>query len=120
MANYLFRYFFSPGSGICLWSANEAARKKFDYPVELRSLNLPENLLRDALHIVTWYDTSLDWSYPSDPSPWSAEERARFNEASQGLLSKLRQQLGSEFSISDESLTTPNSSFNPDALTRAG
>jgi hypothetical protein len=120
MANYLFRYFFDAGSGVCLWSANDAAREKFGYPVTLESLGLPENLLREALHIVTWYDTSLDWSYPPSPSPWSEEERARFIEASQRLLSNLRQQLGPTCDIRDESDTMPNSSFNTDALTRAG
>ena len=49
---YLFRYFFDAGSGVCLWSANDAAREKFDYAIELQSLDLPENLLREALHIV--------------------------------------------------------------------
>ena len=120
MANYLFRYFFDAGSGVCLWSANDAAREKFDYPVTLQSLALPENLLREALHIVTWNDTSLDWGYPPNPSPWSDEERARFNDASQCLLSNLRQQLGSMYDIRDESGTMPNSLFNTDALTRAG
>ncbi len=120
MANYLLRYFFDAGSGICLWSSNDAAREKFDYPVELQSLELPENLMREALNIVTWFDSSLDWSYPPNPSPWSEQERGHFNEASQSLLSKLRQQLGPAFDIRDESGTMPNSSFNTAALTRAG
>lgn len=103
MPRYVLRYFFDPGSGICLWSANEAAREKFDYPVQLRDLGLPENLLRKALYVMAWYDTSLDWSYPSNPSPWSESERALFSETSQDLLSVLRQHLGSEFEIRDES-----------------
>jgi hypothetical protein len=120
MANYLFRYFFDAGSGVCLWSANDATREKFGYPVQLQDLQLPENLFREALHIMAWYDMSLDWSYPPNPSPWSEQERARFNEASQHLLLKLRQHLGPVFDIRDESGTMPNSSFNADALTRAG
>jgi hypothetical protein len=62
----------------------------------------------------------LDWSYPPNPSPWSEQERARFNDAAQSLLSNFRQQLGPFFDIRDESGTMPNNSFNPDALTRAG
>ncbi len=103
MPRYVLRYFFDPGSGICLWSANDAAREKFDYPVQLQDLGLPENLLRKALYVMAWFDTSLDWNYPSDPSPWSENERARFHETSQVLLSMLRQQLGSEFEILDAS-----------------
>ncbi|HZX30097.1 MAG TPA: hypothetical protein VFF03_01980 [Rhodocyclaceae bacterium] len=103
MARYVFRYFFDPGSSICLWSANDETRAKFDYPVELTGLELPENLLRRALYVMAWYDTSIDWSYPPNPSPWSSAERSRFREASQELLSLLRQHLGPEFEIHDES-----------------
>ena len=67
MSRYVFRYFFDPGSGICLWSDNDEAREKFDYPVELSDLGLSENLLRQAIHLIAWYDTSLDWSYPPTP-----------------------------------------------------
>lgn len=103
MSHYVFRYFFDAGSGICLWSANDEAREKFDYPVQLSDLELPESLLRQAIHVMAWYDTSLDWSYPSNPSPWSESERIRFHDASQNLLSMLRQELGPEFEIRDES-----------------
>jgi hypothetical protein len=120
MTNYLLRYFFDAGSGVCLWSANDAAREKFDYPVQLQSLGVSENLAREAFHIVTWYDKSLDRDNPQNPPPWSKQERARFNEASRRLLSMLRQQLGPTFEICDESGTMPNNSFNPDALARGG
>jgi hypothetical protein len=103
MPRYVLRYFFDPGSGICLWSANGVAREKFDYPVELSTLGLPESVLQQAADVMAWHDTSMDWSNPANPSPWSEEERARFHSASQTLLSTLRQQLGSEFEIRDES-----------------
>ncbi len=103
MCRYIFRYFFDPGSGICLWSDNDAARERFNYPAELSDLVLSENLLRQAIHLIVWYDTSLDWSYPPNPSPWSKSEGIRFHDASQNLLSMLRQELGPEFEIRDES-----------------
>jgi hypothetical protein len=112
MPDYLLRYFFDAGSGACLWSVNDAARDKFDYAVALQSLDFPENLLREAYHILAWCDTALDWSSPSAPSSWSAEENVRFNQASQRLLAKLRQQLGPAFEIRDESGTMPDSSSN--------
>lgn len=103
MTGYIFRYFFDAGSGICLWSDNDEAREKFDYPVELSDLGLSENLLRQAIYLIAWYDTSLDWSNPSNPSPWPENESIRFRSASQNLLSMLRQELGSAFEIRDES-----------------
>ena len=103
MATYKFRYFFSAGSGVCLWSDNDAAREKFDYPVNFSKLTLSENLQRKALYIMAWYDTSLDWDYPPDPSPWSEEEKTRFNLAAQELYLDLCEKLGSELSIKNES-----------------
>ena len=60
MAKYTLRYSFDPGSGICLWSDNDAAQSKWGYPVEIRSLGLPENTWRQAIHVMAWYDTCLD------------------------------------------------------------
>lgn len=106
MSQYQFRYFFDPGSGICLWSANDQARERFSYSVDLGYLKLPENLLRKGDYILAWFDTSIDWDYPPDPSPWSQEERLRFNEAAQSFLQSLRQYLGLNFEIIDESGTS--------------
>ncbi|BBE50469.1 hypothetical protein OYT1_ch0906 [Ferriphaselus amnicola] len=103
LPRYVFRYFFDPGSGICLWSDNDTAREKFDYPVELSDLGLSDDLLRQAVDLLAWYDTSIDWSYPSNPSPWPESEVIRFRDASQNLLSVLRLELGPEFEIRDES-----------------
>lgn len=103
MIRYVFRYFFDAGSGSCLWSANDFARAKFDYSVELSDLGLTETLLHQVNDILAWYDTSLDWSNPSGPSPWTESESIRFRHASQLLLSRLRHELGSEFEIRDES-----------------
>jgi hypothetical protein len=105
MSQYSFRFSFDPGSGICLWAANDAARVKWGYPVSISELSLPENVCRLAHHIVAWYDTSIDWDCPSAPSPWTDVERARFNEEAQGLLTALRRQLGHNFDIRDESAT---------------
>jgi hypothetical protein len=102
---YQLRYFFDPGAGICLWSANDAARERFDYPVDASKLSLPENTWRRLLYLCRWYDTSIDWSYPPDPSPWDQAERQRFKAEAQRVLSLLRQELGPEFEIVDESRT---------------
>ena len=102
MSQYVLRYFFDPGSRICLWSANDDALERFGYPVEIDSLQLSQNLRSKALHLVHWYDTSIDWESPSDPSPWSHEERARFGAAAKAFLEQLREFLGGEFEIRDE------------------
>jgi hypothetical protein len=117
MARYVLRYLLDPGAGICLWSGNDEAREKFGYPIDLDGLGLPDDVQREGQNLVAWFDTSVDWSYPAAPSPWSDQERVRFQEASQIFLTVLRKNLGPEFEVRDESFlsiqgtgseTTPN------------
>lgn len=86
--SYVLRYFFDPGSGVCLWAENDEAKEKFGYPVEHWELPLSENAKRFLQHLVAWFDTSIDWSAPGDTDEyWSAEELASFKAASaKGLL----------------------------------
>lgn len=99
------RYRFSPMFGICLWSSNAEAVAKFDYGVDSSTLPVPENTWRRMLYLSAWWDTSIDWNYPPDPSPWDDEERRRFNVEAQKMLALLREQLGADFEIVDESKT---------------
>ncbi len=104
-AVYRLRLFFDPGSGTCLWSANDAARERFGYPVEIDNLPLPENTRRRLLYLCYWYDTSIGWDYPPASSPWDAEEKARFDRKAQRLLARVRSELGPSYEVVDESGT---------------
>ncbi len=59
MAKYALKYMYDWGSGICLWSVNDAAREKYDYPIELDSLPLSDNLKNELenKHII-----GLSWN----------------------------------------------------------
>jgi hypothetical protein len=103
MPIYRLRYFFDAGSGICLWSANDAAREKYGYAIKASNLPLPENTWRRIVYLASWYDTSIDWEYPPGPSPWDKVEEARFRTEAQQLLGLLRRQLGEGYEIVDES-----------------
>jgi hypothetical protein len=50
---YEIRYFFDPGSGVCLWAKNAAAREKFGYPIDHRNLGLSENTKSWLQHLIT-------------------------------------------------------------------
>jgi hypothetical protein len=106
MARYRLRYFFEPGANICFWAANDAARERFGYPIDSRTLPLAENTWRRLYFLASWYDTSIDWNYPPDPSPWDHAERERFNNEAQKLLAVVREELGSDFEVVDESQTS--------------
>ena len=110
------RFFFDAGSGICLWSSNDAARERFGYAVDPAQLPISENLRRVAVHVCAWYDTSLDWGNPGGSSPWSAEEAGRFAQAATSLLAEFRTALGSEFVLADECRGTGRSGLANQAL----
>ncbi|MCL8311356.1 hypothetical protein M9Y90_11845 [Leptospira interrogans] len=103
MAKYKLRFFFDPGSGACLWGADDATKAKYDYPVDNRQLNLRDNTYRALEHLIAWYDTSINWDYPPDPTPWTSEEEMRFTGYKTSILEILRKELGGDFEVLDES-----------------
>jgi len=106
-AKYRLRYFFDWGAGVCLWSDNEASRERFDYPVDVEELPLPTTIRRRAFFVIAWHDTFMDWEHAPDSSHWWPKEQEPFNAAAQELLQLLREHLGPEFDVVDESGTTP-------------
>ncbi|MDX2243676.1 MAG: hypothetical protein NW224_23595 [Leptolyngbyaceae cyanobacterium bins.302] len=104
---YQLRYSFSFGSGVCLWSANQAAQELFqDLPVIGEILPISKTLQKRMEFVLSWYDTFLDWDNAPDLTHWSEQEAEQFCVAAQEVLHLLRQELGEEFEIVDESKTT--------------
>ncbi len=103
MQKYRFRFFLDPGSGTCLWSADDHTKAEYDYPVDHRRLHLPENTFRALQHLIAWFDTSVDWEYPPNPGPWTPEEADRFSAYKASILALVRTQLGTDYEIVDES-----------------
>ena len=99
---YRIRYFFDPGSGICLWSGNDRARCAFGYPVRIEELPLLPDTIAEARRVTASFDRSLNRHYPPDPGPWSQTECDEFNAAARALLACLRRELGEDFVIEDE------------------
>jgi hypothetical protein len=120
MAKYHLRNFFDLGASICLWSSNDAARQKFGYPVDASDSALPENTQRRLVYLAARYDRSLDWNYPPDPSPWDEAERQRFNAEAQKWLATLREQLGPDFEIEDQSGTVKQADIRARTSVRTG
>lgn len=98
---YRLRYFFDPGSGVCLWSDNDMAREKFGYPVELGDPRVTSTVKTRAEDLIARFDTSIEWTNPSGPSLWSDMEHERFQVEAAGFLRSLQECLGAEFEIRD-------------------
>lgn len=84
---YELRYFFDPGSGVCLWAENDAARERFGYAVDLSDISITQSSKAQLQRLISWFDRSVNWKAPLDSSPdWSADESRRFiDEAKRGL-----------------------------------
>jgi hypothetical protein len=76
---YILRFFFEAGSGICFWSANEAAKLRFDYPVQVEKLPLSASTRSAVNGLLRLYDESFNWKYPPDPGPWTSKQQNEFN-----------------------------------------
>ena len=99
---YRLRFFFDHGSGVCLWTANDAARERLgDYPVLLEDLPLSPETVQEGEGLLTRYDTSLDRDDPGGPSPWRDEDVVAFHAAAVAFLARLRRELGPAFEIVD-------------------
>jgi len=102
--SYVLRYFFDPGSGICLWAKNDEALERFGHAVEHWELPLSENTKRFLQHLIAWFDTSIDWSSPGDTDDyWSPEELTLFKAASAKGLLMLKDELSNRgYTFQDE------------------
>ena len=99
---YRLRFFFDYGSGVCFWSANDAAYARFDYPIESSKLSLSVATQEAIEHLIEHYDRSLNWNDPGGPGLWSREEWQAFDTRVRQLLPVIRQELGPEYEIIDE------------------
>jgi hypothetical protein len=99
---YRLRFFFDYGSGICFWSANDAANERFDYPIESDKLPLTIATQEAIEHLIEQYDRSLNWSDPGGPGLWNRDEWRIFDASVRQLLPIIRQELGPDYEIVDE------------------
>jgi hypothetical protein len=109
---YQLRFALDAGSGICLWSTNDVARDKFDYPVDLRVLPLSQQTIARGLALIARFDTCVDWTNPSGPSRWSSDDDAQFQHECSLFLSLLRLDLGLDFDVRDGMQTVPTVEYN--------
>jgi hypothetical protein len=99
---YVLRYFFDCATGTCLWAGDQATAAAFDYPVDLYMLNLPESLSKFGDQLIDRWTVLYDQKRISKSNP----EFLAFCEDARQLLTMLREYLGAEFEVLDESGVT--------------
>ena len=76
------RYFFDPGSGVCLWAASDSTRTAFGYAVDHDTLPLSAQTKALLTELVTRFDESIDWDCPTARgSGWTDIVEREFLEA---------------------------------------
>ena len=96
------RYFFDPGSCVCLWASDDEARNAFDYAVALEDLPLSAATRALGNALVAEYDTCLDGNDPGAGSLWTPGQETAFIERARHFLAMARAELGPRFELVDE------------------
>lgn len=100
---YSLRFFYDY-TGFCLWSHNAKAREKFGYAIDHnQSLDLSEEIINKINQMIEWFVKSINMDDPTARCDWSKNECELFNQETQNLLNLLRNKLGQDFEIIDES-----------------
>lgn len=108
MAKYEVRYMFDWGSGVCVWTGNDASRELFgDYPVETELLPVSDELKAELERLICWYDKALNWDDPGGPLLWDQTQIDEFNKASRVAYRRLVDELGQDYDVEffEEGLT---------------
>jgi len=82
---------FSIDYGCCLWGN--------DGGISNNSLPISNSLTKELDDLLEEFDTSLDWNYPPDPSPWTKEQFIEFFDRAAMAYQKLQSELGSDYEI---------------------
>jgi hypothetical protein len=100
---YSLRFFYDY-TGFCLWSNNSKAIERFGYAIDHnQNLGLSEDVILKTNLMLDWFLKSINMDDPTAPCDWSKDECDWFNQETQILLNLLRNNLGQDFEIIDES-----------------
>lgn len=97
------RFFFEAGvSHTPLWPID--FHSPYGYPCVLERLPISPATRTELARLCESYQSSIDWKYPPDPSPWSDEQWHVFKRDAHTALEALRRELGDGWIVLDQSL----------------
>lgn len=100
MATYKMRFMFDWGSGVCLWSVNQATEEKFsDYPILTSRLPISDKLKNELEYLIELHDEALNWDEPSGDLLWDDNQINKFLEDVRIAYSQLCMELGENYEI---------------------
>ena len=90
---------FDWGSGVCIWSVNDEANKKYGYPVSSESLPVTQELIDELNALIEKHDEALDWNCPQNGLVWDKAEQMKFAENTVKVFNKLCIELGDDYHV---------------------
>ena len=100
MAKYKLKFMFDWGSGVCLWSINQAAKELYgDYPVETSLLAISDKTKNKLEHLIYRHDEAFNWNDPSGDLLWNDRQIDEFLGTAKKWYCQLCKELGSDFEI---------------------
>lgn len=99
MVKYQMKLMFDWGSGTCLWSINDAARKKYDYPVDISTLPISIDLIHHLEKLCDEHDQAFNWEDPTNDLLWNQEECEVFMKKAKNIYENLCRELGAEYDV---------------------
>jgi hypothetical protein len=101
LTKYIIKYWFEYG-GFCLWAVNDNAENKYGYAINNNKLPISKSLIDELYALEEEYQSSLNWEYPPDPSPWTLEQKQDFTYRANAAYLKLLSELGNDFEVINE------------------
>lgn len=99
MVKYELKFMFDFGSGVCIWSANGEANRKYGCPIPCEKLPVTQELMDELNTLIEKYDEAMDWSCPQNCLIWDKAEQMRFKENAVKAFNKLCIELGDAYHV---------------------
>ncbi len=100
MATYKMKFMFDWGSGICLWSTNDATKIKFgNYPISTSDLPISSSLKEELDKLIEKHDEALNWDDPNGDMLWDDNQVKMFLKSAEDSYKKLCEELGTDYEI---------------------
>ena len=94
------KFMFDWGSGVCLWSVNQATMKKFDgYPIFISKLPISDKLKNELKYLIELHDQALNWNEPNGDLLWDENQVDAFLKDAKRAYNSLCKELGSDYEI---------------------
>lgn len=101
---YHLRFFFEYGVDTPLWPGPwnlPDFDSPYGYPCALEKLPISAATGNELTRLAEVYQSSLDWDYPPDPSPWTEDQKESFRRMADAALQALRRDLGDDWTVED-------------------